>query len=57
MGEEAALLVGVHVSVKQKGRALVKSPTTTRVIDLKTMEDNLPSYGEQHLQDALWEGE
>jgi len=39
-------------SVKQKGRALVKS----RDGEPKTMEDGLPCYGAQHRQDALWEG-
>jgi len=48
MGEEAKS----GTSVKQKGRALVKSRTG----EPKTMEDGLPSYGAQHRQDALWEG-
>ena len=43
-------------SVKQKGGALdsmVKSPIR---VAPKTMEDDLPPYGAQHSQDALWEG-
>jgi len=48
MGEEEKS----GTSVKQKGRALVKS----RDGEPKTTEDGLPSYGAQHHQDALWEG-
>jgi len=51
MGEEAKS----GISVKQKGRALVKSQAGEPIAP-KTVEDGLPSYGAQRRQDALWEG-
>jgi hypothetical protein len=39
---------------KVKGVALVDSPA--RVAPLTSVKD-LPAYGAQHRQDALWEGE
>jgi len=49
MGEEAKL----GILFKQQGGTLVESRTG---VVPKSMEDDLPSYGAQHRQDALWEG-